>query len=373
MSDYPDDAPRIEIGEDESGAHGGWSRWADIPAALTGSVPVPETFTRSDGRATFYRGQVNALVGESESGKSLIAQAAVVAELDFGGQVVYLDHESDPVSVVSRLVSLGAAPDDLEARFHYINPEGPLTAQESEGFLEVLDTIGPALIIVDGLTAAMESQGLNLNDNKDAAGIFRTYLKPLCVCGAAVVLIHHVTKAKDGRGTHGLGAVTLKNLVRGAQYGIETDDGKRHAPGRFGASWLVIHKDGAGGVRMFATGKRWATFSTESVATGAEDAHGRPLFRTTWALRVPGEGLEDGPTSCMEAVSRFIEDAGEPVSQRAVIAAELGAGYGEPTRKWALRELDAGGYITKGAGKPGKSSSWSHVKAYRKPTEPAED
>ena len=27
----------------------------------------------------------------------------------------------------------------------------------------------------------------------------------------------------------------LKNLVRGAQYGIETDDGKRHAPGRFGA------------------------------------------------------------------------------------------------------------------------------------------
>lgn len=370
MSDYK--GPEIRTGgglEDEGGAHGGWSRWVDIRAALDGSVPVPEVFTRTDGRHTFYRGQVNALVGESEGGKSLIAQAAVVEALEAGGHVVYLDHESDAVSVVSRLVSLGADPDDLETRLHYMNPEGNLAGEDAELFLEYLATVGPVLVVVDGLTAAMESQGLNLNDNKDAAAVFRTYLNPMCACGAAVVVIHHVTKANDSRGTYGLGAVTLKNLVGGAQYGVETSEDTRHAMGRFGTSHLVIHKDRAGGVRMFATGKRWATFSTESTATGGEDAHGRALFRTAWALRSPGEGLEDGPTSCMEAVSRFLEAEGEAVSQRDVEAADLGAKYGRDTRRWALRELEAGGYITKGKSGSGKSAGYSHATPYSKPTE----
>jgi len=363
-TDY--EGPEIVAGGgliEEGEAHGGWSRWVDIRSALAGAVPMPEVFLRSDGRPTFYRGQVNALVGESEGGKSLIAQAAVVAELEAGGHVVYLDHESDAVSVVSRLVSLGADADTLETHLHYMTPEGLLTPAEAEGFLAYLENLAPALVIVDGLTAAMESQGLNLNDNKDAAGIFRTYLNPMCECGAAVVVIHHVTKASDGRGTYGLGAVTLKNLIGGAQYGVETSDDSRHAPGRFGTSRLVIHKDRAGGVRMFAAKRAWATFATQSTATGAEDAHGRPLFRTTWELRVPGEGLEDGPTGCMEAVSRFIEAAGEPVSQRDVFAADLGAGYGEPTRKWALRELEAGEYITKGKG----PKAYAHAAPYRAP------
>lgn len=370
MSDYQ--GPDIRTGgglEVEGAAHGGWSRWVPIRDALEGAVPVPEIFLRSDGRATFYRGQVNALVGESEGGKSLLAQAAAVAEITAGGHVVYLDHESDAVSVVHRMISLGADPDHLEARLHYQNPEGVLAGEEAEAFLEYLDNLGPALIVVDGLTAAMEGQGLNLNDNKDAAQVFRTYLAPITTCGAAVVVVHHVTKANDSRGTYGLGAVTLKNLVGGAQYGVETSENDRHAPGRFGRSRLVVHKDRAGGVRMFASGRMWATFATESTATGEEDAHGRPLFRTTWALKVPGEGLEDGPTACMEAVSRYLEAAGEPVSQRGVYSADLGKAYGEPTRKWALESLEAGGYITKGTGGSGKSAGYSHAAPYREPSE----
>lgn len=367
MSDYEGPDIRAGGGLEDEGRHGGWSRWVDIRAALEGSVPMPEVFLRSDGRATFYRGQVNALVGESEGGKSLIAQAAAVVEIEAGRHVVYLDHESDAVSVASRLVALGASPDNLEARLHYMNPEGVLAGEEAEDFLEYLATLGPALIVVDGLTAAMESQGLNLNDNKDAATIFRTYLNPMCSCMAAVVTVHHVTKANDGRGTYGLGAVTLKNLIGGAQYGVETSDDARHAPGRFGTSRLVIHKDRAGGVRMFASRKVWGTFSTESTATGAEDEHGRPLFVTAWALRVPGEGLEAGPTACMQAVSMFLEGEGEAVSQRDVEAADLGAKYGRDTRRWALRELEAGGYITKGRGAKGKSAGWSHALPYREP------
>lgn len=362
-TDY--EGPEIVAGGglvEEGEAHGGWSRWADIRSALSGEVPMPEVFPRSDGRATFYRGQVNALLGFSESGKSLIAQAAVVAELVAGGHVVYLDHESDAVSVVSRLVSLGADADRLETHLHYMNPEGSLSGDEAEVFLEYLENLGPALVVVDGLIAAMESQGLEVNSNRDAATIFRTYLTPLTLCGAAVVVIHHLPKGGGSAG-HGLGAGTLKNLVRGTQLEVSTSEKSRHTPGQHGKSTLVITKDSAGGVRMFGTGGRWATFATSSAPTGDEDSYGRPLFRTTWELRVPGEGLEDGPTGCMEAVSRFIEAAGEPVSQRDVFAADLGAGFGEPTRKWALLKLEDGGYITKGKG----PKAYSHAAPYREP------
>lgn len=371
MSDYK--GPDIRAGgglEDEGGAHGGWSKWADIRSALGGEVPMPEVFPRSDGRATFYRGQVNALLGFSESGKSLVAQAATVAEIAAGGHAVYLDHESDAVSVVSRLVSLGADPDDLETRLHYMNPEGSLSGEEAEVFLDYLANLGPGLVVVDGLIAAMESQGLEVNSNRDAATIFRTYLTPLTLCGAAVVTIHHLPKGGPNGG-HGLGAGTLKNLVRGTQLEVSTSEKSRHTPGRFGKSVLSITKDSAGGVRMFGNGGKWAVFETSSSPTGAEDSYGRPLFRTEWTLRVPGEGLEDGPTECMEAVSRFIEAEGEPVSERAVLAANLSADYTKRTRLWALEVLEAGGYIAAGSKGPGKSAGYLHALAYRKPEDGA--
>lgn len=357
--------PDIRAGgglEDTTGAHGGWSKWADIGSALTGQVPMPEVFLRADGRATFYRGQVNALLGYSESGKSLVAQAATVAEIEAGRNVVYLDHESDVVSVVARLVALGANPDHLEPRLHYMNPEGDLTPAEAEVFLEYLERLEPALVVVDGLIAAMEAQGLEVNSNRDAATIFRTYLTPLTMCGAAVVLIHHLPKGGSSGG-HGLGAGTLKNLVRGTQLEVTTADKTRHTPGRKGKSTLTIAKDSAGGVRMFGTGNKWATFETESTPTGETDRYGRPLFRTAWSLEVATPW--HGPTGCMEAVSRFIENAGEPVSQRAVLAADLGSGFTDATRKDALDKLEAGGYIASGAAGKGKSAGYLHALPFR--------
>jgi len=373
MSDY--DGPDIRAGgglEDEGGAHGGWGQWADIRAALTGSVPMPDVFTRTDGRCTFYRGKVNALLGYSETGKSLVAQAAVVEAIAAGEHVVYLDHESDAPSVVSRLVSLGANPDNLETRLHYMNPEGLLSGEEAEVFLEYLDNLMPALIIVDGLTAAMESQGLEVNSNRDAATIFRTYLRPMTRCDAAVVLIHHLPKG-GSNGGHGLGAATLKNLVRGLQLEVSTSDKDRHTPGRHGRSRLEIAKDSDGGVRMFAHRQTWAVFETSSTPTGTEDAYGRPLFSTEWALKVPGEGLEDGPTGCMEAVSHYMEAAGEPVSLRNIEDADLGAGFSRDTRRWAVRCLEEAGNITKPETGKGKSAAYSVVTPYREPAESVED
>jgi energy-coupling factor transporter ATP-binding protein EcfA2 len=370
----PYEGPPITTGgglEDATEAHGGWSRWVDMADALHGRVPMPEVFSRSDGRFTFYRGQVNAVIGESESGKSLLVQAACMQVLEAGGHVVYFDHESDAVSVSARMVALGATTDALEGRFHYMNPEGRLTPAEWEVLGEALATIGPDLIAVDGLTAAMEAQGLEVNSNRDAATIFRTYLNPLTECDAAVATVHHVTKGGvRGQNTHGLGAGTLKNLLGGAMYEVDTEEKNRHAPGRFGSSRVTIQKDRAGGVRMFAAKKVWATFATTSKPTGEDDEHGRPLFTTEWALRVPGEGLEDGPTGCMEAVSRYLEAEGGNVTTTAIYGADLGAGFGKDTRKWALQVLEGGGFATSTTG-PRNAVLWTSAAPYRAPADDA--
>jgi hypothetical protein len=107
----PTDAPLIapENGDDEPGST--WDR-VDLTSFLDGTHD-PERATlmpRSDGHGLFYPGRVHDLHGESESGKSWVAQAEAARLINEGRPVLYLDFESDPGAVVQRLVLLGADP-----------------------------------------------------------------------------------------------------------------------------------------------------------------------------------------------------------------------------------------------------------------------
>ena len=53
---------------------------------------------------------VHSVHGESESGKSLILQAECVRLLNRSQDVLYVDFDSDPASVVERLLDFGADP-----------------------------------------------------------------------------------------------------------------------------------------------------------------------------------------------------------------------------------------------------------------------
>lgn len=366
-TDY--EGPPLTIGggiEGEKEAHGGWTTWADMGAALEGAVPTPEVFTRTDGRATFYRGLVNAVIGESESGKSLLVQAAAVDVLKAGGHVVWLDFEDNAVNVGHRLMALGADRESIVTRFHYVRPEGPFAEAERAALLDQLMLIGPELVAMDGLTALMASQGLEVNNNTDAARVFAEVINPLTECGAAVVLIHHTTKNKETRGAYGLGAVMLKGLVRGSQLQVDMDTARRHAPGRPGRSFLTIQKDGPGGLEPFAaSGRRWGTFVTESEPTGDTDTFGHDTFRTEYRLEYPFENLANGPTGCMEKVSIFLEGEGVPVSKAAVEKTDDLGAFARGTRRSALDALEAAGFITRDATAKGKAAGYVVVKAYR--------
>jgi hypothetical protein len=60
--------------------------------------------------------------------------------------------------------------------------------------------------VVDGVTKAMVLQGLDIRDNKDVAEFLTKLARPLADAGAAVLLIDHVTKDREGRGRWELGA-----------------------------------------------------------------------------------------------------------------------------------------------------------------------
>lgn len=97
---------------EESGVHGSRTSWGpvDIEAVLAGdlSPEEPSFLRRGDGKAVFYRGRVNALVGEPESGKAVSLRTPVltptgwrpIGELSVGDEVIGLEGETRTVTGV---------------------------------------------------------------------------------------------------------------------------------------------------------------------------------------------------------------------------------------------------------------------------------
>jgi hypothetical protein len=132
------------------------SSWYPRPLDLTGESeePAPEFLARQDGHRLFYRGKINALLGESESGKTWVALYAVSQSLHLQQKVIYLDFEDSGKGILMRLRSLGMEDRHFE-NFTYANPDQNLTLDERIDLIDALMEIKPELIIVDGVNAAM--------------------------------------------------------------------------------------------------------------------------------------------------------------------------------------------------------------------------
>lgn len=187
--------------------------WApvDLSGLLAGTVdrPQPQLLRQDDGQALLYPGKAHAFVGESESGKSWLAQCAAAEQLLAGGRVLYIDFESDAPDVVGRLRALGVPAARLTPQqFAYVRPEHGLArvAAEREAFAELLGQTYQ-LAVLDGVTDALGIFGWSLYNNDEAARFLREVARPLARhTGAAVVLVDHVVKDREGRGRYAIGA-----------------------------------------------------------------------------------------------------------------------------------------------------------------------
>lgn len=346
--------PVVDVDDGPAADVTGWEP-VDVAALLAGdlTIPPPSLYQRTDSICLLYAGKLHAFNGEPESGKSWVAQHATVQASAEGLQVTYIDFEDSPQSVLGRLLSLGADPQRLAAQFTYLQPDQPLSAEASQLLREHFREHRPQLVVIDGVTEAMSTLGLDPLDNADTAKFFRVLPKALARLGAAVVLVDHVVKDKEQRGRWAIGSQHKMAALTGAAYTIEiaTPFGRN----KHGIAKILVMKDRPGYIRQHAGGSLIAEFhliSTEETVTAE--------------LRPASAGADGGPvryTGYMERISLKLEGS------RALSTTELKAVVGGKSEyvTIALRALAGEGYVSQV--KEGQTTWNNSIRPFREPTE----
>lgn len=276
----------------------------DLALHAPGSRTEPTLATRTDGINLLYPSKIHAFNGESESGKTWAALHVVAQTIVAGGHVLYVDFEDDAGTLLERLSALGVAHDAICRHVHYVRPSEPLTDRHGRltkaevDLVEALSEWDCDLVVLDGVTEAMNLEGLNPLDNNDTAQWFKVLARRCAAAGPAVVLIDHVTKSREDRGRFAIGAQHKLAAIDGAAYSFEVL--KPFGRGRDGLVKVSVAKDRPGAIRAVSSGKRIADMAITSTDDGL-----------TIELRPPDTATEsDGtfrPTHLMEKVSRWLE------------------------------------------------------------------
>lgn len=371
---HPDPSTLSDIeGADDGDMPSSWAP-IDLSALLDGTYePVtPTLLPRTDGVCLLYPGRVHSMHGESESGKSFVAQAEAVRAITDGHPVLYLDFEADEVEVVGRLLIMGASPQAIRDHFTYVRPETrPATPGDIRAYRGLL-TGRYALAVIDGVTDALGiwNTGASSSDNDAIAGFMRTFPRRLAQhTGAAVVLIDHVTKDSDTRGRFAIGGQAKMAALDGASYTVEVDQ----IPTKGGRGVLILRcgKDRPGQVRPHC-GPFRKSDRTQEAARIVIDSTGAGTVVTVEPYRdaAADDSSQDfRPTGLMEKVSRALEGAGAPLSLRDL--RDMVTGRAEYLAA-AIAVLVADGYVTREIG-PRNAQLHTLTRRYRQSEDPASD
>jgi hypothetical protein len=213
-------------------------------------TPIATILKRTDGHGLIYTGRVHSIYGESESGKSWIAQIATAEMLKDDKKVIYIDFESDAIDIVNRLKSLGVSRANLLQYFTYIRPDGPRDSDDPY-WQAILEPKSAELVIIDGVTESLTMWGGETKDNDAITRWMRIFPRTVATAsGAAVVLIDHITKNAETRGRFAIGGQAKLATIDGAAYLVEPLEAL--APGRTGSLTMRVTKDRPGFIRKIA-------------------------------------------------------------------------------------------------------------------------
>ncbi|MGE5694990.1 MAG: bifunctional DNA primase/polymerase [Candidatus Sericytochromatia bacterium] len=335
------DGPQLSVGVDDVAPRDRTSWWPlDLAEILAGrgGEPPPTHLVRGDGERLFYAGRVNGLLGESESGKSWLALAAVAQVLAAGEPVLYLDFEDVAPAVVARLRALGVTDEQLVA-FRYAGPDETLHASAAADLRETLALHRPSVIVVDGVNAAMTLFGLDLHSNGDATRFAQLFLKPLAATGATVIYLDHVPKTKDNRGKGGIGAQAKRAMTTGCALLVEVIE--PFARGKSGKLRLLVDKDRPGYVRSVSADASYVGTAvlTSDPATGDVEI----------VIHAP-RAAEEAEADVMAKVCLFLSRQDDVMNQGDIRAA---VGGNHKKVDAALNRLVQGHYISESRGRRG--------------------
>jgi hypothetical protein len=232
--------PRRESAEGDRPEEISSWRPVDLEAIVEADVAAaePALLPRSDGVAILYPGKRHLIASEPEGGKSWLAMKAAAEEIQAGHRVLYLDFEATAQMALERLEALRVPLRDILEFFAYVRPDGPLDIE--------LDELAPgvALVVLDGITEAMQLLGLDPNSSIDTARFYAMTGRPLADAGCAVLNIDHVVKDREGRGRWAIGS---QHKIAGVDVAFGLETRKPFGRGIVGAvSTLRLLKDRPG-------------------------------------------------------------------------------------------------------------------------------
>lgn len=333
----------------------------DLAGYLNGTIKPAQArlMARTDGIHLLYPGHVHSVAGESESGKSMLMLAVVVETIAAGGRVLFIDYESDPATVVDRLVKMGADPSELAGHLDYVQPQtDPVNGPYLEASAwSAIKATRYELAVLDGVTEALSVSGVASIDNDEVTGWIRRVPRALArSTGAAVVLVDHVTKSAEGRGRFAIGAQSKLSALDGAAFIVEP-----LAPlgvGMCGRLAVRVGKDRPGRIR--GHGGAWRKSDrTQAVAVAVIDS--TDPGRIVYALEPPAREVEPEAHAVQveeerrAAVLAWVRDCPSPPSLNGICAAVPGR---KQDTVATVRELVAAGQIIT---KPGPNRSTLHL------------
>jgi len=365
--------------------------WAPVDmrtARRDQQASVPTLGRRIDGEFLFYPGKVHWLHGETESGKSWLAQytAAQCLSSSEADAVLYVDFEDNAADVAARLIALGVPGEvvDDPARFAYVRPEFAPDIERERNAFDALLTRRFAFAVIDGVTESMAMARLSDNDTADVATW--QLQQPRAIAsrtGAGVVCIDHVTKDADTRGRHAIGSQHKLAGLDGAAFVMGMSE--PFGVGLAGVATVRVGKDRPGQVRRFGVDYS-PKEQTHVVAKFRLDATDPDSIAA--ALMAPAAGETQPPrgktakagrrpTWEMEQVSKYWDDtaeAGERTHNKTVAAMyRRHAGTDKESSRQAWRDavglLADEGYAERDDG-PNNSKRYRNAKPYREADDP---
>jgi hypothetical protein len=307
----------------------------------------PSMLRREDGNSLLYAGKINAIFGESESGKTWLALEAIRQELAKNNIVFYLDFEDSARGILNRLKTM-KVPTDKFKFFRYANPDSKLEAGVGELMKTEIMAYLPSLIVVDGVNAAMNLMGLDLEKNKDATFFSQTILKPLRIGGAGILTIDHVTKSKDNRGNYAIGAQAKRADIDGAAFAVSV--AMPFGRGIDGALDITCTKDRPGFVRAICP---------DAKTVGVANLRSLPDGGISVSIS-GGAIVTSNADQRMEQISNFLEKHGYEMNFNDIKKRlrDEGIGMGSDMVRVALDSLVAQGAVT--VRQSGQKNLYSH-------------
>jgi 5S rRNA maturation endonuclease (ribonuclease M5) len=315
----------------------GWNL-ANLTEVLSANYqpPTPTIGTRTDNKSLFYLGRINALFGESGSGKSWVAMATCAQQINAGNHVVYIDLEDHVGSVANRMIKLGCTPQAVMHQFHYINPMAPFNTLASIDLLQLITTTNTQLVVIDSTGEAMALDGAEPNSDDATARWFRSFPRLLAHAGPCVLLLDHMAKGNETNQGFAIGSQRKRAAIDGAAYRVEV--GVAPAKGLEGHLKLITAKDRGG---YYQHGHKVAEIEINDSNTGINVT-----------IKPPGTGL---PTILMKRVCDYLT-TGAASSQNAIIEGVKG---NDAAIRQAIQKLVDLGYIERKE-RTGKSGGFEH-------------